>query len=72
MNELKTRWFHALVEDTLSGEFCLLGVRALDQKHAENLLPWEKSRAFGDAGMFYMFHEWYSDAEAEASGLDEF
>lgn len=66
------KWYHALMEDVYSGEQYILGVQAYNEDHALTMVYCEKNNLFGDDGMFHMFKDWLTDAEAEASGLDEF
>lgn len=40
--------------------------------HAHQMVFHEKHKQFGDEAMFHIFKDWLTDAEAEASGLDEF
>lgn len=71
MNAEKKR-YHALMEDVYSGGQYILGVQAYNEDHARQLVFHEKHKHFGDEAMCHMFKDWLTDAEAEASGLDEF
>ena len=66
------KWYHALMEDVYSGEQYILGVQAYNEDHANKMVFYEKLEKFGDAAMFLIFKDWLTNAEAEASGLDEF
>lgn len=66
------KWYHALMEDVYSGEQYILGVLAYNEDHANKMVYYEKHKKFGDEAMFHIFKDWLTDAEAEASGLDEF
>lgn len=66
------RWWHGLVENSLDGMQYLIGVYAINEDMAQRLLYFEATRNFGDESMFIVFRDWLTEAEAEASGLDEF
>lgn len=50
----------------------IFGESAINEDMALRLVHADCDKYFGDESMFVVFLGWLTDAEAEASGLDEF
>lgn len=72
MKNVRRKWYHGLVENTLDGMQYIFGESAINEDMALRLVHADCDKYFGDESMFVVFRGWLTDAEADASGLDEF